>query len=944
MASSSGEEAPTNYARLACDPCRKGKRRCDRALPCCSLCRRKNGQCVYLSRRRSRQIRTEGRLATPNTLSSSGTNISRPDSRVDRQLSQIISSVTPVPALATPAASNEAATATAIYFIAPHIFRQAQLELPRIHPSIPSDLSPFENDPSRIRNIAYTFFDSIHWWMPIISKRGFFAHLLNPLSQRRSELGLLIICMQLYCAPDLNPETAALDVSALYHNAKRLHFEMEAAGVLSLRVLQAGILIALYEVGQAIYPAAYLTVGACARYGIVLGVNNLREESSSEYGSRYSMSEVDERRRAWWTILFLDRFLNISNPSRPLATKNPTFDDLLPVDDKLWDDGTAKPSDAFKISQGFSLKMGMFSRLGQATYMLSQALDLFSPENHQNVTERNQQIAQLRRTLHALIKVSDTEAAVRELRTCAGLCPQLSICSSTLFMLQEYQWANGNTMDHVPNYVSARETADETLSTLDHLAATSQGFRDRMMDTTSVLVATPFLAHVTYQATSFLIRLGRGEPDDVATQRISLFKGLLQDVVPRWKMARVYLDILDAQEITTASEAACGPRPLSSSSLDGFGANHAKPPEASFTARSLPESRLPQLQASAPPIRLLSVTGPDAAKFLQGIITANVVSSKGEPRTDAFYTGFLNATGRVLHDVFIYPVRGAPGGSAQEGDGFLIEVDAAQINALSKYIKRYKLRAKVAFRALESGEISVWHAWNDTPGSQLNITPNESRIVLEDPRAPGLGYRIIQLAGQKAPEVDIDQTSEDAYTIRRYLHGVAEGQDEILREQALPLESNMEYMNGVDFHKGCYVGQELTIRTKHRGVVRKRILPCVIYDKAKAAPPSLVYEPESGSPETLTADMIPTETSIGRSGKRGRSAGKWLRGVGNVGLGLCRLEIMTDVVLPGEQAAATFRDGDEFELEWGEEENKSGVKVKAFVPEWLRQSLDAQQR
>ncbi|UKZ77714.1 hypothetical protein TrVFT333_005438 [Trichoderma virens FT-333] len=319
--------------------------------------------------------------------------------------------------------------------------------------------------------------------------------------------------------------------------------------------------------------------------------------------------------------------------------------------------------------------------------------------------------------------------------------------------------------------------------------------------------------------------------------------------------------------------------------------------------------------------QLLSVTGPDAAKFLQGIITANVVSSKGEPRTDAFYTGFLNATGRVLHDVFIYPVRGAAGDSAQEGDSFLVEVDAAQINALTKYIKRYKLRAKVAFRAIDSGEISVWHAWNDTPVSQLNIAPNESRIVFEDPRAPGLGYRIIQLAGPKAPELDIDQTTEDAYTIRRYLHGVAEGQDEILREQALPLESNMEYMNGVDFHKGCYVGQELTIRTKHRGVVRKRILPCVIYDKAKAAPPSLVYEPESGSPETLTADMIPAETSIGRSGKRGRSAGKWLRG-----------------------AAATFRDGDEFELEWGEEDNKSGVKVKAFVPEWLRQSLDGQHR
>lgn len=154
-------------------------------------------------------------------------------------------------------------------------------------------------------------------------------------------------------------------------------------------------------------------------------------------------------------------------------------------------------------------------------------------------------------------------------------------------------------------------------------------------------------------------------------------------------------------------------------------------------------------------------------------------------------------------------------------------------------------------------------------------------------------------------------------------------------------------MNGIDFHKGCYVGQELTIRTKHRGVVRKRILPCVVYPKDKPAPQTLAYhagEATDASPEAITADMIPAETSIGRSGKRGRSAGKWLKGIGNIGLGICRLEIMTDVVLPGEQAAATFSEGDEFVLEWGEEGVKEGVKVKAFVPDWLRAGMEASKR
>lgn len=342
--------------------------------------------------------------------------------------------------------------------------------------------------------------------------------------------------------------------------------------------------------------------------------------------------------------------------------------------------------------------------------------------------------------------------------------------------------------------------------------------------------------------------------------------------------------------------------------------------------------------AALPSRQLLAVSGPEAAKFLQGIITANVTAEDGLPRKDAFYAGFLNATGRVVHDIFVYPFQAGSGLPIQE-DGFLLEADASQMARFAKLIKRYKLRAKVAVRNITPDDATVWQAWDDSPQSQLNLSANASRMVLKDPRAPGLGYRILQL-NKNTPEIDLDTASEDAYTIRRYLNGVPEGQDEILREQGLPLESNMELMNGIDFHKGCYVGQELTIRTKHRGVVRKRILPCMIYDTDKAPPQTLMYDPECATPETLTADMIPCETSIGRFGKKGRSAGKFLRGVGNIGLGLCRLEIMTDVVLPGEQAAATYKPGNEFVLEWGEEDNKNNVKIQAFVPEWLRQGLD----
>lgn len=96
-------------------------------------------------------------------------------------------------------------------------------------------------------------------------------------------------------------------------------------------------------------------------------------------------------------------------------------------------------------------------------------------------------------------------------------------------------------MSDVPNIVSATDTWEETLSSLDYIATTCQGFRDQMVDTTSVLVATPFLAHVAYQAALFLIRMGQGAPDSVATGRITLFKDLLQDIATRWKMASMYM-------------------------------------------------------------------------------------------------------------------------------------------------------------------------------------------------------------------------------------------------------------------------------------------------------------------------------------------------------------------------------------------------------------------
>lgn len=200
-----------------------------------------------------------------------------------------------------------------------------------------------------------------------------------------------------------------------------------------------------------------------------------------------------------------------------------------------------------------------------------------------------------------------------------------------------------------------------------------------------------------------------------------------------------------------------------------------------------------------------------------------------------------------------------------------------------------------------------------------------------------MGERVVR-PDYRQPEGSGMQVEGGSYDLRRMLMGVAEGQGEMLKESALPQESNIDYMGGIDFRKGCYVGQELTIRTHHTGVVRKRILPVQIYPaEGNSKPPDgLNYDEETN------IVLPPSGANISRVHKKGRSAGKWLSGVGNIGLALCRLEIMTDTVLTGE--GSQWSPEHEFEVAWEPEEGRAGgkVRVKAFVPSWHQSRAEGQ--
>jgi folate-binding protein YgfZ len=212
---------------------------------------------------------------------------------------------------------------------------------------------------------------------------------------------------------------------------------------------------------------------------------------------------------------------------------------------------------------------------------------------------------------------------------------------------------------------------------------------------------------------------------------------------------------------------------------------------------------------------VLAVSGPDRVDFLQGLISND--SAKVAPGR-AIWAALLTPQGRFLNDMFV-----ADGGN----DTLLLETERERAPALARKLSLYKLRSKVS---VEDRSAALEVAAVFGPGAEAATSLSDA-VAFPDPRLAALGVRVIAPAGAVAGLLTARGFSPapfEAYDALRLELGVPDGSRDLLVEKALLLENGFDELNGVDWQKGCYMGQELTARTKYRALIRKRLLPVTI--------------------------------------------------------------------------------------------------------------------
>ena len=231
---------------------------------------------------------------------------------------------------------------------------------------------------------------------------------------------------------------------------------------------------------------------------------------------------------------------------------------------------------------------------------------------------------------------------------------------------------------------------------------------------------------------------------------------------------------------------------------------------------------------------VIRLTGPDRLPFLKGLITGCV--DKISP-TQGIYSLLLTPQGRIRYDFFI---------SEHENQWF-IDSHKDYVPPLLSILNMYKLRCSVALEDV-TNDYKVYAQWSNHKATTETLQPKVDQalscflpISYQDPRLEEMGKRFIFSHNQNVTSFfkDKNKKTEEDYNFHRLQWGVPEMGTDMICEKSIPLECGLDELQAIDWKKGCYLGQELTARTRYRGLVRKRLIP-VTFEGENATVSSLI--------------------------------------------------------------------------------------------------------
>ncbi|UPL00842.1 hypothetical protein LCI18_011776 [Fusarium solani-melongenae] len=522
---------PFEKAHQACRACRRLKRRCTKDLPSCSLCIRLHKLCEY----------PEG--AIPNTI---------PNIAVDdrlRHLEQLlnVNSISPPEASISPSLdffpSIQGPTSSfpLPFFLDNDLFapfRESALAQ-STQSSLPQICSEYLAHDS-MESVS-TFFSTVHKWLPMISRKRLVFE-LNAQSPDDSCLMLLVLCIKL-CITDTEHQPKDLP---LYAVARSLCSAAETGGFVSLRLLQALVLLAVYELSHAIYPAAFLTLGRAARLGMLMGFYD-RKDAQQLFKPAETWSLREEQRRTWWAIFILDRFVNIDS-SLPPATPEPCQSELLPVNDIDWDNGTVVPSEPL-YTQTFSsvTTVGSFAKTCQAAHMLSKVMHHAKARaSSQDITELLPEAQHLHQALSALhLSIEGSASDGTQLQSLEpSIFPALALCCSARLVLYN-QYACNEPLGLSTNGPIALETELQKVGLEGIRAIASSTARLVARDTGGC----PFVARFLYHAATECAWFIKENHEQVMYDALEDIIGGLRGSSEHWGLASQYISLLEQEEV-----------------------------------------------------------------------------------------------------------------------------------------------------------------------------------------------------------------------------------------------------------------------------------------------------------------------------------------------------------------------------------------------------------